>query len=309
MPTGVTFRTANDADAQVGSAIVTQALNDLAARQGRPPRSAPDDHSAAFRHVIATGAERVWLAVDGERPVAIGAVWIRGRLSFCGGLFVLPEWQGRGVGRALLERAFEGLPVAGGVAALTSNAANPVSNGLYGRHGIYPLFALLHLTGPVAVAKSPWSPRPDRGLAAEPLSLAHLGELQEIDGVVLETDRTIDHRWLIGVAQNPGWLARRRGRAVGYAYLGGDGSEGVGAVGPVATVRAQDQGAVLQFALAELAQRGFRQATVAVPGPNLAAQRLLWQAGFSFEGATGLLCASRPFGRFDRYVLVGNCLM
>jgi hypothetical protein len=46
-----------------------------------------------------------------------------------------------------------------------------------------------------------------------------------------------------------------------------------------------------------------------VPGPNQHAQRLLWQAGFRFEDAAGLLCASRPFGRFDRYILAGDCLM
>ena len=46
-----------------------------------------------------------------------------------------------------------------------------------------------------------------------------------------------------------------------------------------------------------------------VPGPNLRAQRLLWQAGFRFEDAAGLLCASRPFGHFDRYLLAGDCLM
>ena len=41
----------------------------------------------------------------------------------------------------------------------------------------------------------------------------------------------------------------------------------------------------------------------------MAAQRLLWEAGFTFHGATGLLCASRPFGRFDRYLLAGDCLL
>jgi len=66
---------------------------------------------------------------------------------------------------------------------------------------------------------------------------------------------------------------------------------------------------VLRFALEELARRGVEQATVAVPGANLGAQRLLWTEGYTFPAATGLLCASRPFGRFDRYLLAGDCLM
>ena len=126
---------------------------------------------------------------------------------------------------------------------------------------------------------------------------------------MLGVDRTLEHRWFLGAAENPGWLFRRRERAIGYAYLGGDGTEGAGALGPIATLRPQDQPVVLRFALAELAARGVAQATVAVPGPNIAAQRLLWGAGFAFPAATGLLCASRPFGRFDRYLLAGDCLL
>jgi hypothetical protein len=66
---------------------------------------------------------------------------------------------------------------------------------------------------------------------------------------------------------------------------------------------------VLRYCLAELAARGHEEAVLMVPGVNLRAQRLLWRAGFAFDSPAGLLCASRPFGRFDRYVLAGDCLM
>ena len=345
----VSYRPAQPADASAASRILTAALRELAARQSRPPFVAADDHAApALRHVAETDGGRFWLAVADGEPVAFGSAWQRGALGYCSGLFVLPQWQGKGVGRRLFELAMDGLPVRGGVAALTSSAANPVSNGIYARHGIYPQHALLYLTGAVAsFAQTPTPPsaatngraaarrqpsaeiagvrRPSAEVAAvrqpdaemagasrldvEPLGARHLAELAEIDGVVLGADRTTDHRWFLGRTENAGWLFRRRGRAIGYAYLGGDGTEGASALGPVATLRAADQPAVLRFALAELAARGASQATVAVPGLNIAAQRVLWQAGFSFSGATGLLCASRPFGRFDRYLLAGDCLM
>ena len=312
----ISYRTAEPVDASAASRILTTALRELAVRQGRPPFAAPDDHAApALRHVAETDGQRFWLAVADGEPVAFGSGWQRGALGFCSGLFVLPEWQGKGVGRRLFELAMDGLPTAGGVAALTSSAANPVSNGLYARHGIYPRLALLYLTGPLAsFAASPATrrsggERPMGGLDVEPLAAGHLAELAQIDDVVLGAERTTDHRWLLGRRENPGWLFRRWERAVGYAYLGGDGTEGANALGPVATLRAADQAAVLRLALSELAHRGPTAATVAVPGPNVAAQRLLWQAGFSFAGATGLLCSSRPFGRFDRYLLAGDCLM
>ena len=239
-----------------------------------------------------------------------------------------PEWQGKGVGRHLFELAMDGLPAAGGIAALTSSAANPISNGLYARHGIYQLHALLYLSGPLAAfagarptdcrclargrragCRRAHHRRRPGGLDAEPLDAGHLDELRAIDEAVLGVDRTLEHRWFLSRAENPGWLFRRRERAIGYAYLGGDGTEGAGALGPIATLRSQDQPAVLRFALAELAARDVAQAMVTLAGPNIAAQRLLWSAGFAFTGATGLLCTSRPFGRFDRYLLAGDCLL
>jgi len=295
--------------AEAASRIIAAALDDLAARQGRPALDAPDDHAApTLSHVIETDGGRFCLAYDGDRPVALGAGLVRGTFSYCAGLFVLPEWQGQGVGRRLFESALDGLPVAGGVTALTSSAANPISNGLYARHGIYPQHALLVLSGPAAAVAASAAQR-GRGLDAEPLGAAHLGELHEIDEAVLGFDRTPDHLWFLGRSHHPGWLLRRRGRAVAYAYLGGDLTEGAGSVGPVAGLRPGDQAAALDFAVAELAGRGQERATVVVPGPNLTAQRVLWEAGFAFEGVTGLVCASRPFASFDRYVLAGDSIM
>ena len=317
----ISYRLAEPPDADAASRILTAALSDLAVRQGRPPFAAPADHAAqALHHVQETDGGRFWVAVADGRPVAFCSGWERGgervRLGYCGGLFVSPEWQGKGVGRHLFELAMDGLPAAGGIAALTSSAANPISNGLYARHGIYQLHALLYLSGPLASfadGRRMASGGPHRAplgrLDAEPLDAGLLDELRAIDEAVLGVDRTLEHRWFLSRAENPGWLLRRRERAIGYAYLGGDGTEGAGALGPIATLRPQDQSVALRFALAELAARGVAQATVAVPGPNIAAQRLLWSAGFAFTGATGLLCSSRPFGRFDRYLLAGDCLL
>ena len=294
---------------EAASRIITVALKDLARKQGLPPFTEPEDHAAPIlRHVIETDGARFVLAYDRERPVGFGAGLLRGAFSYCAGLFVLPEWQGRGLGRRLFETALEGLPVTGGVTALTSGAANPVSNRLYARHGIYPQHALLVLSGPAAAAGGPPASHA-RSLDVEPLEAEHVGELRAIDEVALGFDRTPDHLWFLSRPGHPGWLFRRRGRPIGYGYLGGDETEGPGSVGPVATLRPGDQAAALRFVVAELAARGEERATVVVPGPNLAAQRVLWEAGFAFEGAAGLLCASRPFARLDRYVPAGDSIM
>ena len=222
---------------EAASRIITVALNDLAKKHGLPPFTEPEDHAApTLRHVIETDGARFVLAYDRERPVGFGAGLVRDAFSYCAGLFVLPEWQGRGLGRRLFETALEGLPITGGITALTSGAANPISNRLYARHGIYPQLALLVLSGPTAAAGGPPASHA-RGLDVEPLEAEHVGELRAIDEVALGFDRTPDHLWFLSRPGHPGWLFRRRGRPIGYGYLGGDETEGPGSVGPVATLR------------------------------------------------------------------------
>jgi ribosomal protein S18 acetylase RimI-like enzyme len=303
----VTYRQGSpERDAGEAARIIVIALNDLLARQSRAPIAGSGDAvSPVLAHLARTDPERFWVAAAGERTVGFGSAWRRGELCYLSGLFVLPEWQGRGLGRGLLERALHDDSSPAGVTAVVSSAANHVSNGLYARRGMYPLMPVLYLSGPVPVRASGASLG---RLEAAPLGASDLADLRTVDAAVTGLDRTTDHTWLLATGRC-GWLFRSRGTAAGYAYLGGDGTEGDDAVGPIATLRAEDQEAVLGFVLAQAAEHGAATATVVVPGHNRRAQRLLWQAGFSFEGATGLFGCSRPFGRFDRYLLAGDALM
>lgn len=305
-PIAVTYRQGSaEGDAGEATRIIVVALNDLLARQNRPPvAGAGEAMEPVLAHLARTDPERFWVAVEGERTVGFGSAWTRGALRFLSGLFVLPGWQGRGIGRDLLERAMDPHGATEGTTAVISSAANPVSNRLYAQHGMYPLMPVLSLRGPVpARARGLLGP-----LEAIPLSAGDLADLRAVDLAVTGLDRTPDHAWLLAAGRS-GWLFRTNGTAIGYAYLGGDGTEGGDAVGPVATLRVEDQETVLGFGLAQAAEHGATTATVMVPGHNVCAQRLLWRSGFSFEGATGLFGCSRPFGNFDRYLFAGNALM
>ncbi len=72
-------------------------------------------------------------------------------------------------------------------------------------------------------------------------------------------------------------------------------------------MRSADIAPMLAFTLERLGAG--RTATVELPAVNVTAQRLLWGAGFQLAGPVGLIGSSRPFGRFDRYVLAGNVLL
>ena len=306
LPSGVTLRPASVDDAPAASRTVSVALDDLYARQGRDVPEEHADHDAVYRHLAADEAASFWVAEAQEGVVGFSVAWRRSDLWFLAGLFVLPAWQGLGLGQALLKRAQDNRPP-DGLAAVLSSASNELSNRLYARRGMPPLLPVLQLTGALPLRGAGLPP----GLAVRRLSRGDrdLGSLSGIDSVVLGIDRTVDHRWLLDEERRDGWLFARRGRPVAYVYLGGDGTEGGAVIGPAAALRGADLAPVVTFALAELAAHGATEGGVMVAGPNLGVQRLLWDAGFQFHGATGLLGASRPFGRLDRYVFAGNALM
>jgi GNAT superfamily N-acetyltransferase len=301
------LRRATGRDAAAVSRIIPAALNDLYARQGRAALEERDAWYPVFGHLAGDDATSSWVAEAAEGIVGFSVGVRRSDLWFLGALFVLPVWQGHGLGQALLERA-EDNRLPGGLAAVLSSASNELSNRLYARRGMLPLLAVLPMIGALPLRGAPGLPP---GLHAARLtgSERELSALRDIDAAVLGIDRSVDHRWLLGEAGRSGWSFRRRGRPTAYAYLGGDGTEGDAVVGPAAALRGPDIAAVVAFALAELAATGVTEGGVMVPGANLTVQRLLWDAGFQFHGATALLGATRPFGRLDRYVFAGNTLM
>ena len=223
-PNDVTYRLGSPGDAVEAARIIVASLNDLLARQNRPPMAGTGEvMSAVLAHLARTDPQRFWVAAGGGRLVAFASAWVRGDLCFLSGLFVLPDWQGRGLGGALIERAMRGYPSSSRAAAVMSSAANPVSNRLYARRGMYALMPVLYLKGNVAMRSTRITLG---GLEAAPLSVADLDDLRAVDGAVTALDRTPDHAWLLGEAGREGWLFRRHGTAAGYAYLGGDGTEG-----------------------------------------------------------------------------------
>lgn len=75
-----------------------------------------------------TAGEELWVAVAAGTVVALASLYRPSR--FLHHLYVLPEWQGRGIGRRLLDRIVAEL---GGSAALKCDSRNLPARGFY-RH-------------------------------------------------------------------------------------------------------------------------------------------------------------------------------
>ncbi len=232
-------------------------------------------------------------------------------LWFLSMLFVLPEVQGSGVGRALLDRVGPpaGLDV---VRATATDTAQPISNALYASLGIVPRIPLLNLIGTPqrrdAFGELPSGVTPvsfAELVAAEPGGAGHarLGDaVDELDRELLGVAHPVDHRFL-RQEDRRGWLyIGPDGTPVGYGYAGE-----VGRVGPVAV---RDE-ALLAPVIGHLTQAVVPRGAFALwlPGSAGAAVTAALHAGLRLEPFPLLLCWDRPLLDPTRYLPISPGLL
>ena len=297
----VTYRSAREDDLPATARVFKGALNELYGRHNLPLVETPEDKLVPYhRHLLRHDGERFSVAELDGSIVGFGAGIVRDDWWYLAALFVLPEAQGRGVGRTLIERAKTGTPPISREATIT-DALQPVSNTLYARHGLVPWLPIVGLAGrpsPVSARVLP------KGCEAVPLDARLLADVRDVDQRVTGLDRSVDHEFLLAEGERHGWLLCRDGRPEGYVYVNDR-----GLVGPAAATRRGAMTSLMGFALATLHEHGAESVYAAVPGPDLEAQRVLLQAGLVYGACPGLLLVSRPFGRFDRYVIASYGLM
>ena len=162
----------------------------------------------------------------------------------------------------------------------------------YYRAGTAALFPYFTLSG---------RPRPDAALGdleptpVDPREPDTLAAVTEIERAVLEFPRGVEElRWL--AASSPGHLFRRGGEPVGFTF------QAKGAAGPIAALDPADIPAILAHVEARAVELGAETLELEVPGINEVAVRHLLGRGFRIDAWFNLLMASRPFGRFDRFI-------
>lgn len=313
---GPSFRPAIEDDLPTCAMIWRTSINDYTNRLNQP--EIPDDMAAIlrlYRHLRATDpdtfvvAERVEEAGE-TRIVGFVAALRRDDLWFLSMLFVLPEMQGGGLGRALLDRV---LPALGAPTLATcTDSAQPISNALYASVGMAPRMPLLRLVGmpdrPEALARLPDGIRPVRfdeidAQAANGLGGAALDdELAALDRDAAGFEHQQDHR-----------LVRDEGR-IGFLYLDPDGApvgygyaSEAGRVGPVAVRDAALLEPILGHLVTTVRPRG--AFGVWLPGAATTATTSLLRAGFRIDGFPCLVCWDRPLTDFSRYVPISPGLL
>ena len=202
-------------------------LDDLAERRGRPPSPRnPAVLEELMGHFAATDPESSLVAEDRGRIVAFGMLHVRGDTGFLAFLFVHPSWQGRGLGRAILDACRDGAgrPPRMGTCA---EADQPVSTGIYASIGMAPQMPLYLLRGGLSPYRLPSLPD---GIRARPMTPT---DVVAIDDEVLGYQHPVDHAFLARAGRH-GWAFEDAGVVVGYGYV-----QPSGRLGPVAAADPQ----------------------------------------------------------------------
>lgn len=310
---GLTCRPARPDELAACGSIWRTSINDYIVRLGQD--EIPLESNPAIRlfvHLQATDPERFIVATvpDGEdeRPIAFASAIVRERLWYLSMLFVLPEFQGSGLGRTMLASVMppDAPNGADGLARATAtDSAQPVSNALYALYDIVPRMPLLGLTGlpdrPEAFGPLPSGIVPlrfDEIAAGAPDGQGHrmlADAIDTLDRELLGVAHPLDHRFLRSESRH-GWLYRGPdGEPVGYGYAGE-----AGRVGPIAVRDEALLAPILGHLTSAVVPRGAFALWVGGAADRALVPAL--RAGFRLDQFPVLLCWDRPFADFSRYL-------
>jgi len=290
------LREASAADLPALLAVYEEAIDELDDRRGRArqPRN-PVALGQLLGHLLGTDPRSSIVADDQGRVVAFGIVASRQGDAFLAFLFVVPAWQGRGLGRAILAECRRG---AGAVHRLSTcaEADQLVSTGLYASLALAPREPIYLLRGDLDERALPALPEAWHSC---PLVVEDVAAL---DRELLGYERPQDHAFW-SATERRGWMFESAtGELVGYGY-----AQASGRIGPVA---AMEPGS-LPYLLGHLARSvpvlEGRQALVA--GTASSALVPLLAAGLRLDGTPAVYCAERPGPRLDRYLPMSFALL
>ena len=286
------YRPATPDDAVACNELMWTSVTDLATRQGTPLGGTAEDwwqSSEALNRLLVEQAAEWWVAEGPASGQLVGFARSieRDGLFELTEFFVLPNHQSKGIGRALIERAF---PVGRGSVRSIIATSDVRAQARYYAAGTVARFPLYTLVG------VPTEAAPVHDLTAEPIEGVQAVRAQrQIERSVLGHQRSdIEMEWLM--ARRQGHLYRRANRVVGFSFLGRDGA------GPMAALDPSDLPSILLHVEEAARSIGLDRLELQVPAPNEIAVRHLFTRGFRFDKWINFLMSDRPFGNFDRFV-------
>lgn len=302
----IEFRLAGSSDIPRVSKIFATAIDDISRRHGfldEPTPSSPPNPLYAFW--LKKNPRAFWVAEDQGRVVGYTFSFLRGPLWYLADLFILPEYQGKGIGGALIEKtlgSWKNRMIAN--KALITPAFNRASVSLYMRHGMLP-------RQPVYAASAP-KDEVMKSLGRGKIKL----EMEEVrDFGAWSSQLAQLHRQAMGFPS--GWhnefffevlkakclVLRRRGHLEGYSFVRQDGR-----IGPLVVKSASSFTPAFESAMRVAVETEGERISMFFPGTNGAAASESIRYGFKIEYPL-LFLSSRPMGDFENYLFHSPGLM
>lgn len=270
-------------------------LVDAAAAKDPPIAEAWKRQSAWVEHLWTTSAEN-WVALDTEDHLIGWAMSIErdGHLELTH-FFVEPGIQSKGLGRALIEKAF---PAGRGRNRTINATQDPRALSIYLRSGVHPV------TTSVDVLLQPGSFDSARDLSFERLgpSDSAVSAIVALEKAVLGFARETDIRFLM--AHRPAWIAMRNGKPVAYAFGVQPNPPGVAdfspACGPMAALDPEDVPALIDHVMG--AAGDIADFCITLPFLNHQALAHVLRRGGRIDPFYLMILSDDPNLRLDRYI-------
>ena len=288
----VIYRKCRKKDLLLAVRLVGKSHNALRRRVGLPPirrRITRTPHW--FLHLLETDPETHKCAWAGDKIVGFAGAVIRGRQWYLSFLFVHPRYQGRGIGKTLLERVWrEGHGMSHSLATF---AYNPQAIGLYSKFGMAPLSALpMMQADPKELKLSEGS-----GLEISTVCRRHdLAWMNRLEKEIRGYTRLREWHYWLKDKDHKLYLFRDRGRLVGYSLIGFDYQ-----IAPAGAISNEYLSKVVLESVKSVHPGKDRKVTLWCPPQNIALYQTLVGRGFRISEVE-LFMSDRDYADWQRYV-------
>jgi GNAT superfamily N-acetyltransferase len=300
----IVYRSARIGDLTAVAEIYRKALEEIYERHGFLDEVLlPHGMNPFYAFVLREEPDGFFVAEESGRIIGAAFSWIRENLWFLSHLFILPQYQGKGVGKNLLARTLEYSKTNNiSTHCVITMAFNTSSVSLYLQNRMYPLQSIFLFT---AAGKTKSLSSHDDAISCEYADSASWNRqvFNSIDREVLGFSRPGHHRYFVEDQKIPCLLFRdKSGDPAAYAYVWPDGR-----IGPVAALREAPFEQILRMAVGH-AEKYATHLTMMIPGANTEAMEAALAMGFRIR-LPYVLLSSRPFGSWSSYLFHSPGLM
>ena len=287
---GSTVRQALAQDVGAAAAVYVAALADMQKRLGHfQSFMSYESACVSYQHIFDTGVFQV-AEIQGKTVGVCDGI-IREGMFFLSGFWVLPEFQGRGIGGQLLAQVWER---ASGPDILTHSvwsSPDPSACAQYLRLGMLPGFPLFRFS----VKLQPYT-------VPDGYTICDLDEQAAglIDALVRSTPRIVDHQYFSRQKGVRSCLVKYLEEPAGYCYADDT------SIGPVAWLSDVHAETVFKIALSS-PEKDAGERQLNVPGCNHNALKYVAARRGKLSSLSNFL-STRPFGKLDQYIPSGPLL-